>query len=100
ATVLLTVTILCAPFYFVFVHAMSDGNADAKPALWFTLQAIPTYLKESLDVLGIAISTLFVVRLILSAKAAYQAHKQQALIVLLVAWTVGPFVFQSIVPAS
>jgi hypothetical protein len=100
AIVLAATMIVCFPFYFVFVHAMSDGNADTKPALWFTLEAVSTYLRESAEVLGLAVSALFLVRLVLCARDAYLGQKQQPLIVLLVAWTVGPFVFQTIVPAS
>lgn len=100
ATILAATTVLCFPFYFVFAHAMSDGNADAKLALWFTLKAVPTYLIGSVGALGIAVCALFLVRLFLNVQAAYRGQKQQPLIVLLVAWTIGPFVFQAVVPAS
>jgi hypothetical protein len=100
AAALVATAALCVPFYVVFVHAMSDGNADSRPALWFTLEAVPTYLRESAEVLGLTVSALFVARLVLCATGAYRAEKQRPLIVLLVAWTIGPFVFQTIVPAS
>jgi hypothetical protein len=100
ATVLMATAVLCFPFYFVFVHTMSDGNADATPVLWFSLQAVPTYLLESVAVLGPAIGALFLVRLILCAKGDYRTPEQRPFIVLLLAWTVGPFMFQTIVPAS
>ena len=100
AAMLVATTLLCAPFYFVFVHAMSDGNQDSKPNLSFTLEAVPTYLKESAEVVGLAVTALFLVRLVLCAKGTYRVPEHRSFIVLLVAWTAGPFLFQTIVPAS
>jgi hypothetical protein len=100
AAVLLATAGACFPFYFPFLHAMSDGNAASKPSLWFTLDAVPTYLKASLEVMGIGVSALFLLRLALCFKGSYGPKDRRPLIALLVTWTVGPFLFQSIVPAS
>jgi len=100
AAMLAAIATLCAPFYFLFVHAMSDGNMDARPTLAFTLEAVATYLKGSVEAMGLAVSALFLVRLFLNARGSYRVPEQRPLIVLLVAWSAGPFLFQTIVPAS
>ena len=97
---LLATVAVCFPFYYLFVHAMSDGNTESKPTLQFTLEAVPTYLKASMEVLGIAVCALYLLRLFLCARGSYTQREHRPLIVLLVTWTMGPFLFQSIVPAS
>lgn len=97
---LVATTVMSAPFYVLFVHAMSDGNLAAKPSLWFTLGAVPAYLKGSAEAMGLAVCGLFLMRLFLCVRNAYRPKEHRPLIALLVTWTVGPFMFQAIVPAS
>jgi hypothetical protein len=100
AIVFAAILVLSVPFYYVFVNAMADGNEASSPTLAFTLHAIPAYLDGTLESVGIAVCLLFVFRLILCLRGKYAVGEDRQLIAVLFAWIAGPFLFQSIVPAS
>jgi hypothetical protein len=100
AAVFALVVAICAPFYYVFLHAMSDGNVSGSPSLAFTMAAVPSYLQNSALAVGPAISVLLVAALIAYLLGASRGTGPRPLVVLLLAWAGGAFLFQSVVPAS
>ena len=100
AAALLSVVALCSPFYYIFLRAMSDGNAESGPTFQFVRAAVPKYLAESFEAMGCAVSLLLDLHILLCILGRFRQSERHPLIVLSMSWITGVFLFQLLVPAS